>query len=105
MQQPQWITTLFRAWIFLSFRFLQENETPYKEHLTKDTGKLAKMTCKLRDLCKGNWQIVQYFFHLATRTLNVPLEYCAAVKEVKKEGNYSISNCKKSRLKRLTRSL
>lgn len=30
--------------------------------------------------------------------MNIPLEYHTAMKQVKKEGNYSVSNCKESRL-------
>lgn len=60
MQQLQWITIIFRAWIFLGF--LEGNEMPYDKHLTEDTRKLAETTSNLRDFCKGNWEVVKYPF-------------------------------------------
>lgn len=54
MQPLQWMTALFSAWILLGFGFLQGNEVPYEEHLTKGSGKLAEVTRNLRDLYKDN---------------------------------------------------
>lgn len=62
MQPLQWMTALFRARILLGFGFLQGNEVPYEEHLTKGSEKLAEVARNLRDLYKDNWEVVQYFF-------------------------------------------
>lgn len=58
---------------------------------------LTETTSSFRDMCKGNWETVQYFSLSGHNSLCVPHEHCAAVKEVKKEGNYRVSNCEESR--------